>query len=466
MTYKHTAAAEGVVTVPFASAPGLVDEILRVIAPARPSFIYERSSTRTRHIDRTYIGFGRREIDPTPDDAFTSLREHLAASAHSTAPSQAVMTFMSYETLVGASGGDTTTPARLLIDPVFLIDLDHVAGRATLSGDFRPQLEAIRSAMARAGSAAAHQPRHPNGDVRLKDWKVRPAEDAFVRNASALQLEMARRDDVVGAALSVELELDAQLDALEAFQALRLINPSTCMFFVEDGDFALWGATSLPVLKVNGRDLTAETDGATRRVEAGSPDDWVPSDKENAEYDLVVAALREDLEGLITPSSLAFTADREPRQYFNLRHLFAEISARLAEGTDAVTALQRLTPHGAATGYAKPAAIDLIGRFDLCPRGPYAGAIGVFGRDGSADAACVIRSAWKAGSTIRTRAGAKVVAGSDPAAEYQESLLKTLPLRRSVGQSLPALEPVQKPRPRPSQTTLTGLTTGGNGGQR
>lgn len=428
------------VTVPVMSTPGLVDEILRALAPTRPSFIYERSSTRTRQIERTYIGVGRRAAEATSKDAFTDLRERLAAG-DSIAPSQAVLTFMSYETLVGANGGDGATPDQLLIDPVFLIDLDHVAGRATLSGDSGPQLEAIQAAIGRAG-AATHQPRNLGGDDSVTDWKIRPAKAEFVSNASALQREMAGRNDVAGAALSVELELDAQLDALEAFQALRQINPSTCMFFLEDAEFALWGATSLPVLKVSGRDLTAETDGATRRVEAGAPDDWIPSDKENAEYDLVVAALREDLDGLITPSSLVFTADREPRQYFNLRHLFAEISARLAEGTDAVTALQRLTPHGAATGYAKPAAIALIEQFDIRPRGPYSGAIGVFGRDGSADAACVIRSAWKVGSTIRTRAGAKVVAESDPASEYEESVLKTLPLRRSVGKSLPVQGPV------------------------
>jgi len=80
----------------------------------------------------------------------------------------------------------------------------------------------------------------------------------------------------------------------------------------------------------------------------------------------------------------------------------------------------------------------LIDRFDARPRGPYAGAIGVFGGDGSADVACVIRSAWKVGSALRTRAGAKIVADSDPASEYRESVLKTLPLRRSIAQAAKA----------------------------
>lgn len=210
------------------------------------------------------------------------------------------------------------------------------------------------------------------------------------------------------------------------------------MFFVESGSFALWGATSLSVLSVRDRRLVAETDGATRRVEAGDTSRWVPNSKEIAEYDLVVSALRDDLDSVIDADSLQFISDREPRQYFNLQHLFAEIEGELASGVDAVEALRRLTPHGAATGYPKPGAVALIDRFDARPQGPYAGAIGVFGSDGSADVACVIRSAWKVGSALRTRAGAKIVADSDPASEYRESVLKTLPLRRSIAQAAKA----------------------------
>jgi len=132
------------------------------------------------------------------------------------------------------------------------------------------------------------------------------------------------------------------------------------------------------------------------------------------------------------PASLAFTAEREQRTYFNLRHLFAEAVGDLAEGVDAVAAVKRLTPHGAAAGYRKAAALDLIDQFDVAPRGPYSGIVGIFDNNGGADAACVIRSTWQAGTTIRTRAGAKIVADSDPIAEYEESILKTLPLRRTV----------------------------------
>ena len=105
--------------------------------------------------------------------------------------------------------------------------------------------------------------------------------------------------------------------------------------------------------------------------------DWIPSDKENAEYDLVVAALREDLDGLITPSSLVFSADREPRQHFQSAPFvcrdfgagwWKEPTRSRHCSASRRTALRRAMP---------PAAIALIERFDIRPRGPYAGVIGV-----------------------------------------------------------------------------------------
>ena len=433
----HNLPDGGTLALTFKDAPGRVPAILRAISPLRPRFIFERISTRSRSPERTYIGVGGTVLTPSfgDGDAFETVRRALAERSGSRSSPRAILAFLSYEELVGASPASdagASAPRHLLIAPSFLSELDHAAGVATLSGGYQAAVAGVRDALSAGLDVEPRKPR--DGNEGVDSWQSNQSEDAFVSAASALQREIAARADIAGAALSVELERTASLDPLEAYLVLRDLNPSTCMFFLENREFALWGSTSLPILKIRGRRLTAETDGATRKVDPATSDVWIPNEKENQEYDLVVAALQSDLEGVVDSTSLVFVADREPRQYFNLQHLFAEISGDLASGVDAVTALKRLTPHGAATGYGKSAAIELIRRFDASPRGPYAGAIGVFGVDGSADAACVIRSAWKIGSTIRTRAGAKIVAGSDPAAEYRESVLKTLPLRRSIGQ--------------------------------
>jgi anthranilate synthase component 1 len=429
-----------VVESEFASSPQSLERVLRVFAPLRPSFIYERLSTRTRAPERTTIGFGQewRPESTHPDEPFEAIRRRVAAGRGS--PSEGprgVLAFLSYEALVGdgpVRDEHAPTPYSLLIQPSAIVELDHQAGVARLTGPWPHAASLMKDAFTKTREDIVEKPTNIAPDEGVEAWRAVSTEEEFADSARSLQREIRQREDVVGVALSVQLERTAAIDPLDAYLILRRINPSTCMFFAEEGDFALWGATSLPIMRVSDRQITAETDGATRPAPSGAADAWIPTAKENEEYDLVVAALREDLSGVIQPESLVFTADREPRQYFNLRHLFAEVTARLAEGVDAVAALRALTPHGAATGFSKRGAIDLIRAHDARPRGPYAGAIGFFRHDGSADAACVIRSAWKSGNVVRTRAGAKIVSGSDPAAEYRESVSKTLPLRRVVGQ--------------------------------
>lgn len=417
-----------------------VEAMLRSLAPTRPSFIYERRSTRTREPERTYVGIGLANSEPIVHgaDVFECLRYSLRASASDPEAPRAVFAFLSYEALIGrqtAEAGSADTPNFALLRPSLLIEVDHENGRATLSGNSAATAATLAEAIQRHGSGARPDPDDEALDDGPTEWRQTPSDVDFCRSASAVQEQLRHRDDVVGVCLSVELEANSDTDPLAAYRVLRRINPSTCMFFMEKSGFSLWGSTSLPVLRVRGSQLIAETDGATRRVDPNGSDDWIPTDKENEEYDLVVAALLDDLNGVVTPDSLTFVADREPRQYFNLQHLFAEITGQLAAGVDAIAALKRLTPHGAATGYVKSATVELIEQFDVKPRGPYAGAVGIFSLNGDADAACVIRSAWKVGSRVRTRAGAKVVLGSDPASEYRESVMKTLALRRSLAKA-------------------------------
>ncbi len=410
--------------------PGTFDlEVLLAALPAsvRPSFIYERRSTRDRAPTRTFVGFDATAASATGADAFDGLRRVLADAG---AEQDKIFAFLSFEALTGDPLA-ADTPRELLLRPRQLLDIDHATGAISVIGSAVFDSSAIERAAATA--FPSDEPPSARPEVEALDaWSLDRDEVEFVESAEALKAALAGDADVVGAVMSVEVSKRSDVDPLAAYRALRRINPATCMFFVEQGAFALWGSTSLPILSVDGGRIVAETDGATRRVEPGDDEEWRPDAKENAEYDLVVSALRHDLDGVVEPGSLRFVADREPRRYFNLQHLFAEIEGELAPGVDAVEALRRLTPHGAATGYAKPGAVALIERHDARPRGPYAGAIGMFGANGFADVACVIRSAWKQGSLVRTRAGAKVVAASDPAAEYREGLVKTLPLRRSV----------------------------------
>lgn len=400
--------------------------------PLPASFVYERMSTHDRRPTQSFLGFGK--IPGTLADAsepFASLRAAIEAGDGQ----GGVLAFLSYEALTGGDA-PAPTPRALIVRPDVFVAIDHRLATARICGGDPVLRNSIRAALLTSSDEDTGPLPSQSADEDVSKWTCDRNEAEFVADASALKDVMHDRGDIAGAALSVALSRPFDGSAFDAYRVLRRINPSTCMFYVVHRDFALWGATSLPVLSVRDDRLVAETDGATRRVDPGETEPWQPDAKENAEYDLVVEALRSDLEDVIEPGSLRFIADREARQYFNLQHLFAEVEGRLGDGTDAVEALRRLTPHGAATGYPKTAAIDLIDRYDGKPRGPYAGAIGVFLDDGSADAACVIRSAWLVGGKAHTRAGAKIVPASDPASEYREGVMKTLPLRRSIAAAL------------------------------
>ena len=143
-------------------------------------------------------------------------------------------------------------------------------------------------------------------------------------------------------------------------------------------------------------------------------------------------ALHDDLQPILAPGTLTPVAAMEERRFFKLAHLFAAFSGTLAGGVDAVEAVRRLSPHGAAVGHPKVRACEAIERLEATPRGPFAGTVGFFGFDGSVSAAAFTRSMWQTQGKRHVQAGAKVVPASDPAGEYQECVLKTLALRQCV----------------------------------
>jgi anthranilate synthase component 1 len=421
------------VTLPFGKTAPVLRELLDAL-PGRPSFIYERSSTRTRRVEQIYVGYGETVHNTPGEGEFSDLRARIANSRELPEAPSAMLAFLSYEALRDKStpGGNEPSPRYILLQPAFLLELNYREGLARLSGDYESILALVNAALQSNLQGASQACVLDDSLDTLMRWTVRPPRNEFFKAVREVQQAIRAGGELEGACLSVELEAQADIDPLACYLILREINPSTCMFFLEQHAFALWGATSLPLMQVRSGRIVVETDGATRRLGPAASAQWSPTQKEMAEYDLVVSALRDDLVGIVEPASFAFTKERELRTYYNLGHIFAEAAADLAPGVDAVDALRSLAPHGAAAGYRKAAALKLIDQIDVEPRGPYSGAIGVFDVHGDADAACVIRSSWKVGGTLRTRAGAKIVADSDPAAEYEESILKTLPLRKTI----------------------------------
>lgn len=411
---------------PFPLPAGGIDALIATLHhrdAALPVAVYERADPDTRVPLTTWIGLRGQHVGVKAGERpFDALRRVLAGSA----ASDRVVAQISYP---DRPHGPGTGSFLRLTD---YLRIDHVTASAVVVTRGEPD-----AALLAGFAEAVAGPRldHTSVDADFA-WRPNLGEAEFSAAVERLQ-SSAAGDERGGVVLSVPMRSAVRADAVESYRALRAINPSTMMFLFRTPDLELWGSTSLSLVEVADGELVAETDGATRQFSADEPEaEWIPTPKEIYEYDVVARALEEDVAGVARQGTLRFVRELEQRRFFRLGHLFAQVRAELADGVDAVAVVEALFPHGAAVGHPRAEALAAIAKLERLPRGPYAGCVGVFGSDGSADVAAVIRSIWTTESGTATRAGAKVVPASDPAEEYQESIIKTRATRESVRREL------------------------------
>jgi len=421
----------------FTPPSGGIDAILVALSqqdPVLPAFVYERLDPISREPLTTWIGLrGQEEILEPRSGAFRSLREALG---HAEQLGEEALTFA----LIGYPGRTDGNAGRdrFLVAHEYL-RIDHRRREGVIVRLTEPDVPDWPRAQDWARLAETARPATPPVQTQPEepdsyDWSPQIAVEDFARAVERLR-EESGADEHAGAVLSVRVASTLPSEPLESYRCLRAINPSTCMFLLQDSEFALWGSTSLALVEIANRHLLAQTDGATVRVPdlpAGQRFEWTPTAKENYEYDVVADALREDLAPVTSPGSLRFTREREQRIFFRLAHLFAEAQGELGDGVDDVAVVEALFPHGATVGHPRQAALGLIDRLEPIARGPFSGAIGVFEARGVTDVASVTRSIWTTPDGTFTQAGAKVVPDSIARQEYEECVIKTKAVRDSA----------------------------------
>ena len=176
-----------------------------------------------------------------------------------------------------------------------------------------------------------------------------------------------------------------------------------------------------PIKGTRPRGHTAEADAQLRWELSASA-------KDRAENLMIVDLLRNDLSRVSVPGSVRVPSLCEVESFSTVHHLVSSIQAQLAPGRDAVDLLRAAFPGGSVTGAPKIRAMQIIHELEPARRGPYCGAIAWLGWDGAMDSSIVIRTVAMAGREVVVQAGGGIVADSDPAAEYEETLLKARPL--------------------------------------
>jgi anthranilate synthase component 1 len=232
-------------------------------------------------------------------------------------------------------------------------------------------------------------------------------------------------------------------DPFDAYRALRRINPSPYLFFVDLGLAAngeratLLGASpELQVRVHDGAVVTRPIAGTRPRDEDPQRDAALEAElrndeKEFAEHAMLVDLARNDVGRVAARASVTVPILRSVERYSHVMHLVSEVHGRLREGCDAFDALRATFPAGTVSGAPKIRAMASIARLEDERRGPYGGAVGFFSPD-DLETAITIRSAVVIGQVAHVHAGAGIVADSQPAREAAEVGHKSRAIRAAL----------------------------------
>lgn len=233
--------------------------------------------------------------------------------------------------------------------------------------------------------------------------------------------------DIFQIVLSKRFSSKYKGDLLNVYRALRIINPSPYMYFLEfENDFKVIGTSPEDLVKVKNRKAQVlpiagtRRRGKTKEEDIKLEDDLINDPKEIAEHTMLVDLGRNDLGRVCKYGSIGLTEKMKVQRYSHVMHMVSKVEGTLADDKDSIDALKSCFPAGTVTGAPKIRAIQLIDKYEKLERNIYAGAAGYFDFSGNLDMCIAIGTLFAKGDTIYWQSGAGIVADSIPELEAKE----------------------------------------------
>jgi anthranilate synthase component 1 len=263
--------------------------------------------------------------------------------------------------------------------------------------------------------------------------------EAAVRRAK----EYIAAGDIFQVVVSRRMYRRTVAQPFDIYRALRRVNPSPYMFYLELPDgVRLIGSSPEVLVRVDGGQVETRPLAGTRPRGATPADDealageLLSDPKERAEHVMLVDLARNDLGRVCRFHSVDTTTLMDVERYSHVMHIVSNVKGELRPGHDAMDVLRACFPAGTLSGAPKVRAMEIIEELEPERRGPYGGAVGYFGYTGNMDTCITIRTIVMKGDVAYLQAGAGIVADSDPAREFEETNNKL----RALSQALMAAE--------------------------
>ncbi len=236
--------------------------------------------------------------------------------------------------------------------------------------------------------------------------------------------------DIFQVVLSQRMSVPFEARPLNVYRALRALNPSPYMYFLDLGDTQIVGSSPEVLVRVQDRQVTVRPIAGTIRRGGNADEDealarqLLADPKERAEHLMLIDLGRNDVGRVARTGSVRLTDDMVIERYSHVMHIVSQVDGELGDGLTAVDAIRSAFPAGTLSGAPKIRAMEIIAELEPVKRNVYAGAVGYISWHDDTDLAIAIRTAVIRNGMLHVQAGAGIVADSDPEREWEETMNK------------------------------------------
>jgi anthranilate synthase component 1 len=251
--------------------------------------------------------------------------------------------------------------------------------------------------------------------------------------------------DIFQVVLSQRLSVPFQARPVDVYRALRALNPSPYMYFLDVGDMQVVGSSPEILVRLQDGIVTVRPIAGTRPrgrtavEDAALEAELLADPKERAEHLMLIDLGRNDLGRVSEPGTVEVGERFGIERYSHVMHIVSEVTGTLRQGLDYADVLRATFPAGTVSGAPKIRALEVIRELEPIKRNVYAGSIGYLGWHGDADTAIAIRTAVIQDGRLHVQAGAGIVHDSDPEKEWEETMSKGRALFRAVAEAVGGL---------------------------
>ncbi len=343
-------------------------------------------------------------------------------------------------------------PDGMMIRPTIMAIFDSVRDEVTVTAPAYPDpLVTARAAFARASERVSEV---VDALDRPIDMELRQTETLPITPSQSNTSPEAYRDmvlkakdhiaagDIFQVVLSQRFESDFSLPPFALYRALRRVNPSPFLYYLDFDTFSVVGSSPEILVRVRDGKVSIRPIAGTRRRGATPTEDQALAEelladpKERAEHLMLLDLGRNDVGRVAEIGSVKVTDKFILEFYSQVMHIVSNVEGKLDKKYDLIDALVAGFPAGTVSGAPKVRAMEIIDDFEVNKRGIYGGCVGYFGADGEMDTCIVLRTAIVKDGKMYVQAGAGVVADSVPENELQECVNKAKALFRAAEEAV------------------------------